>query len=307
MYMIIADDPNWGYAFSGSNGSQGVRHENTPMHTIARIGRDRGMWKKGDAIRGMGDLIAQWASRFVEFDCEMQAGFRQMFAAPLHQILYPLNRKEGLYRCNMAEAPEPFGCNHILLKPAKGASRITVDFRGHFDAATYSDWRVCIVAVDAQGRCRYSPLWNRGEMSLDLREGDQRYWLVVTATPTALLPAEPGTSRAANLLYEQDYAYRYPYDVKLTGCRPGGRNLPVGDHANFNLNGPDYYATKAITGGPRGRCYDWPHPSDTPQYAAMKERLETIIEDCPAYSKMLFDPKLFPDRFSWWHNRILVG
>ena len=306
-YMLIADDPNWGYAFSGSIGSQGVRHENTPLHTIARIGRDRGLWKRGDAIRGMGDLMAQWACRFAEFDCELQAGMRQMFAAPLHQFLYPLDREEGLYRCNMAEAPEPFGCNHILLKPEKGAKEITVDFRGHFDAATYSDWRVCIVGVDDKGRCRYSPLWNKGEMSLDIKEGDQRYWLVVTATPTALLPAEPGSGSAANLVYEQDHAYKYPYDVKLTGCRPGGPNVPIGTHGNWRLKGPEYYTTQAITGGPRGRCYDWPHPSDTPEYAKMRKHLEPIIPACPAYSKMLFDPRLFPDRFDWWHNRILVS
>jgi len=306
-YMIIADDPNWGYAFSGSIGSQGVRHENTPMHTIARIGRDRGLWKRGDAIKGVGDLMAQWASRLVEFDCELQAGFRQMFTAPLHQFLYPLDRTEGLYRCNMAEAPQAFGCNHILLKPEAGARKITVDFRGHFDAATYSDWRVCIVAVDDKNRCRYSPLWNAGKMSLDIKEGDQRYWLVVTATPSALLPAEPGSAGLANLLYEKDYAYKYPYDVKLSGCRPGGPNQSIGTHSNWDLNGPDYYTTQAITGGPRGRCYDWPHPSDTPGYAKMKQRLEPIIPACRRYSKTLFDPKLFPNRFSWWHNRILVG
>jgi hypothetical protein len=259
-YMLIADDPNWGYAFHSSIGSQGMRHENTPMHTIARIGRDRGLWRKGEAIRGVGDLMAQCAARMVEFDCELQAGMRQMFTAPTHQFLYPLDRKEGLYRCNMAEAPEPFGCNHILLKPEAGTKKITVDFRGHFDAATYSDWRVCIVGVDDQGRCRYSPLWNKGPMSLDVREGDQRYWLVVTATPSALLPAALGSGKAANLLYEKDYAYKYPYDVKLTGCRPGGPNLPIGAHSNWDLKGPDYYATQAVTGGPRGRCDDWPHP-----------------------------------------------
>jgi len=306
-YMLIADDPNWGYAFSGSIGSQGVRHENTPLHTIARIGRDRGLWRRGAAIRGMGDLMAQWASRFADFDCELQAGFRQMFAAPLHQFLYPLDRRQGLYRCNMAEAPEPFGCNHVLLTPEKGAKEIAVDFRGHFDAATYSDWRVCIVGVDDQGRCRYSPLWNKGEMSLDIKEGDQRYWLVVTATPTALLPAEPGSGRAANLVYEQDHAYKYPYDVKLTGCRPGGPNVPIGTHGNWSLNGPEYYTTQAVTGGPRGRCYDWPHPSDTPEYAKMKKHLEPIVPACPAYSKLLFDRELFPGRFDWWHNRILVS
>jgi len=307
MYMIIGDDPNWGYAFSGSLGSQGVGHENSPMHTIARVGRDRGMWKQGEAIRGMGDMMAQWATRLADFDIEMQAGFRQMFTAPLRQFLYPLDRQEGLYRCNMAEAPEPFGCNHIFLKPEEGAKKITVDFRGHHDPATYSDWRVCIVAVDDKGRCRYSPMWNKGQMSLDTKEGDQRYWLVVTATPTALLPAEPGSGRNANLLYERDYAYKYPYDVKLTGCRPVGPNLPVGANANWNLNGPDYYATQAISGGPRGRCYDWPHPSDTPEYARMKKHLEPIIPACPEYAKMLFDRELFPGRFDWWHNRILVS
>jgi len=303
IYTLIGDDPNWGHAFISSVACQRAPSESTPMHTIARIGRDRGLWKKGRAIRGVGDLIGQLAARFAEFDCETQAGMRQMFPAPLHQFLYPLDRETGLYRCNMAEAPQPFGCNHILLKAEPGAKKITVDFRGHFDPAAYSDWRACIVGVDDKGHCRYSPLWNRGEMSLDIKEGDQRYWLAVTATPTALVLG----AKAARLIYDGDDACKYPYDVKLAGCRPGGPNVGIGVNDNWDLNGPDYYATKAISGGPGGRCYDWPHPSDTPEYARMKRHLEPIVADCKAYSKRLFDPELFPNRFDWWHNRILTG
>jgi len=203
----------------------------------------------------------------------------------------------------MAEAPEPFGCNHILLKPEPGAKKITVDFRGHVDPATYSDWRVCIVGVDDKGRCRYSPLWNQGEMSLDIKAGDQRYWLVVTATPTALSPDDPKRSVTA-LLYEGDYAYKYPYDVKLTGCQPGGPNLGMGANANWSLTGPDYYADKAFSGGPRGRCFDWPHPSDTPEYARMKKTLDAIIAGRKAYSEKLLDPKVYPGGYEWWSNRI---
>jgi hypothetical protein len=302
-YITIADDPNWGYAFSATVSTLASRAENSPMHTIARLGRDRGLWKQGEAIRGMGDLMAQCAARMADFDVEVEAGMRQTFTTPLRHFLHCLDREEGLYRCRVSEAPEPFGCNIVLLKPDAGAKKITVDFRGHFDPATHSDWRACIVGVDTMGRCRYSPLWNKGEMSFELKEGDRRHWLVVTATPTALL--EPG-SRAGKLVYETSYFYKYPYDVKLKGCRPVGPNLPVGINDNDSLNGPDYYATQAITGGPRGRCFEWPHPIDTPEYARMKERLEAVIAGYPAYAKLLFDPELFNDRFGWMHNRVLI-
>jgi hypothetical protein len=302
-YMLLSDDPNWGYAFLAAVVCQVPDNERSPMHTLARLGRDRGLWKQGEAVRGVGDLMGQLAARFVEFDSELQAGMRQTFPAALHQFLYPLDREKGLYRCNMAEAPEPFGCNHILLKPDAGAKKITVDFRGHVDPATHSDWRVCIVAVDDKGKCRYSPLWNRGAMSMDIREGDQRYWLTVTATPTALSPIDAARG-AVGLLYEKDYAYKYPYDVKLTGCRPGGPNQGVGVNANWTLTGPDYRHDMAFYGGPRGRCYDWPHPADTPEYARMKKHLDAIIAGRKAYSEKLLAPKIYPGGYDWWSNRI---
>jgi len=300
----IGDDPNWGYAFIGPISKLACKEDKTPFHTIARLGFLRGMWTKEDAIRGMGDTIAQIGSRLAEFDYEMQAGFRKMYAAPVRQFLYCLDREEGLYRCNMAQAPEPFGSNHILLMAQPGAKKITVDFRGHHDPATHADWRACIVTVDDMGRCRYSPLWNKGTMSMEIKDGDQRHWLAVTATPTALPVGMRGLSLTK--IYEGDYAYRYPYDVKLTGCRPSGPNLGIGTNANWDLIGPDYYTTKVIDGGPRGMYFDWPHPEDTPQYARMKERLESLIERYPAFAKQLVDPKATKS-YGWLHNRMITG
>ena len=304
-YALLGDDPDWGSAMLASVSSLAAPIESSPFHTMARLGEERGLWKNG--IRGVGDLFGQIGARFAEFDCEMQAGFRKLYPAPLRQFLYPLDRKQGLYRCNMAEAPEPFGCNHILLIAEPDAKEISVDFRGHFDPDTYSDWRACIVAVDETERCRYSPLFNKGTMTMRRKPGDLRYWLTVVATPYALTPiGNPRVDRATADLLQGDFAYHYPYDVKLGGCRPGGQNVPIGVNGNWGLEGPEYMTDKAVNGGQSGRCYDWPHPSDTPEYAKMKPYLEDLVVRGPEYAKLLMAEMPDKDR-NWTDNRMRVS
>ena len=220
-YTVIGDDPNWGYVFPYALATMMSQEEPTPMHAIARVGERRGLFK--DGIRETGDLLAQVGARFAELDNELQAGWRGYFGMPNRVPLIELDREKRHYRSDQKCAPEAFGVNIVRLAADKGAAELTVDFAGHYDPKTFSDWRACLVAVDKEGKCRYSPLWNKGKMSIKVQPGDLRYWLTVTATPTALSPTKdlPPHTHRTHVVYQGGFGYRYPYDVTLSGCRAG--------------------------------------------------------------------------------------
>lgn len=230
-WNVIGDDSNWGYVFPYAITRMMSDSESTPMHVIARVGQERGLFK--DGIREMGDLLGQVGARFAEFDNELQPALRREFTMPTRVRLLEIDRKGNRYRCDPVSAPEAFGVNIIRLVPEAKAIKLTVDFEGHYDPEIYSDWRVCIVAVDKDGRCRYSPLWNKGEMSMKTQPGDLRYWLTVTAAPTALSPTQGDKQQLGQqtaVVYQGGFGYRYPYDVVLKGCRAGSpHSTPVDD------------------------------------------------------------------------------
>ena len=217
-WSVIGDDPNWGYTFSFAIAQLMSDNEATPMHIIARVGERRGLFK--DGIREMGDLLGQVGARFAEFDNELQMGLRAHYGMPNRVSLIELDRGKRRYRSDPKFAPEAFGVNLVRLVADKGAAALTVDFAGHYDPKTFSDWRACIVAVDVEGKCRYSPLWNKGKMSITVQPGDLRYWLTVTATPRALSPTS-FASYQTHVVYQGGFGYRYPYDVTLSDCRAG--------------------------------------------------------------------------------------
>ena len=65
-YEMLADDPNWGYAVVPILLGMASQEDLTPMHVIAHLGEERGIWPKGQGIRGMGDLMGQIGARFAE-------------------------------------------------------------------------------------------------------------------------------------------------------------------------------------------------------------------------------------------------
>ncbi|MDP6630584.1 MAG: DUF6055 domain-containing protein [Kiritimatiellia bacterium] len=219
-WSVIGDDPNWGYTFSFAIVQLMSDSEATPMHIIARVGEKRGLFK--DGIRETGDLLGQVGARFAEFDNEIQMGLRAHFCMPNRVSLVELDREKRRYRSDPKFAPEAFGVNIVRLIADKDAKELTVDFAGHYDPKTFSDWRACIVVVDEDGKCRYSPLWNKSKMSMKVEPGDTRYWLTVTATPRALSPANDlPRGHQTHVVYQGGFGYRYPYDVTLAGCRAG--------------------------------------------------------------------------------------
>jgi len=296
-YAIMGDDPNWGYAMAIT--MPVGKEEKSIFHTIARVGEQRGLFANG--IRGMGDVMGEFAARQAEFDCEIRETLRRDYISVKRNYLEAVDRKKGLYRIPWGESPEMFGANIIRLLPEKGAAKIAVDFRGFYDAETFGDWRVCIVVVGEKGKVRYSPLWNKGIMEMAIKPTDRRFWLTVAATPWAL-PNTTGGGWIAGMLNGR-HAYRYPYEVKLTACRPGTpHNLP-GDVEDYSLT---------YIGGFRDRfgggvCVI-PHPGDTPEAKILAKTVPPVREGIAkvkeATKRFIADEKI--DTKHWRYLRRFV-
>ena len=231
--FALGDNPNWGYGINTVLGSLASPAESSPYHTIARLGQKKGLWTNG--VRGFGDFFGQYAARMVTCDFVQQLMIRDKYGTPPLSWVQPVYGHKNRYRINNAQAPRWCGYNTIRLTPEIGAAKITVDFQGIVDPGLHSDWRACIVAVDDTGKARYSPLWNKGEMTFALKASDKRLWLTVAATPSAF-PVMPEGKRGrwGDTYFTGIHAPRYPWEVALTGCKPGRPHRMQGDVVNLD-------------------------------------------------------------------------
>jgi len=216
-YNVTGEDPNWGY---GHFTAMPYGVDECILMAMARIGEQRGMFKNG--IRGLGDTIGEYGARLATFDCELEDVYSRSYFAPTRNWLETVDEARRVYRIPLEEAPEPFGINITQLVADENADRIVVDLNGLHDPQLYSDWRACVIAISADGSRRYSPMWNKGKMSLKLERGDISHWLTVAATPTALYAGKRGRDSVnKSKLYSGRHSYRYPWSVQLTGARAG--------------------------------------------------------------------------------------
>ena len=234
MFFVLGDNPNWGYGIQTVIGGLAGEEERTPYHTIAMVGQKKGLWKNG--VRGFGDFFGEYAARMVTCDFIEQDMVRVKYGMPETSHVYPVYGEKDRYRISGAEAPRWTGFNIIRLKRDQDAKEIAVDFQGIHDPAQHSDWRACIVAVDAKGRARYSPLWNKGKMSFSLKPTDKHLWLTVSASPSAFPveePFDPKTHWMSKYL-SGVHAPRHPWEVTLSGCTPGTPHRRPGDIIDFD-------------------------------------------------------------------------
>ncbi len=224
-YFALGDNPNWGYGIISVAGCLAAASEPTAYHTIARLGQKRGLWKNG--IKGFGDFFGEYAARMATCDFVMQHAIRSKYGMPEMSFLEPLYGEHSRYRIPNSEAPRMYGFNLVRLVPSEHATEISIDFKGHHDPKTFSDWRACIVAVDTEGRARYSPLWNKGKMNFALRTEDKHFWLTVAAAPSALPVA-----KNVEVLLAGVHAPRFPWEV--SGCTPGTPHRRQGDVINLD-------------------------------------------------------------------------
>lgn len=208
----LGEDPNWGYCAVTSMPK--ADSEQNFFQTLARIAEQRGMCEKG--IPGAGDIVGEYGARLAEFDFQNNDVLKRSWFAVTRPYLEALDVEKGVYRIVWDFAPEAYGTDVVRLVADPDSKEIAVDFQGHHDPTTYSDWRACIVAVDRNGDTRYSDMWNKGVMTMSRQEGDRRYWLAVTAAPTGILHI-----RSPLGICSGRWAPRYPWQVTLHGARPG--------------------------------------------------------------------------------------
>jgi len=233
MFFVLGDNPHWGYGIQVVIGGLAAAVEPTPYHTIAMAGQKKGLWKNG--VRGFGDFLGEYAARMASCDIIEQFMIRCKYGMPEPSYLQPVYGYKNRYRISNAEAPRWTGYNIIRLDVDEGSKEIGVDFQGIHDPLLHSDWRACIVAVDGKGWARYSPLWNKGKMVFALKPTDKRLWLTVSASPSAFPVQEPHDPRVhwMNMYLSGIHAPRYPWEVTLTGCKPGTPHRKHGDIVDF--------------------------------------------------------------------------
>jgi len=225
-YNVMGDNPNWGHAWfcAMPYGHEDAGHT---LLTIARVGEQRGLFDQG--IRGLGDLLGEYAARVATFDCELEYTYSRAMFTPIRHWMEPVDLQRRIYRITSDYAPEPWGVNIVRLVPDKGAKEITVNFHGIHDPEAYSDWRACIVSLGSDGVRRYSPFWNKGPMKADVKPDDASHWLTVAATPTAMYLSKGNAKRNIGVFCSGRHAWRYPWMAQFTGARPGSPHRAVGD------------------------------------------------------------------------------
>ncbi len=205
------------------------------------LARNQG-WK----TTGLNDQFGLWAMHNVTWDYKNGDVLRKSYGSyddvtgirrNRVSILAPVDGKMGRYAIPDYRAPQRFGYNLVRIDPDESGNvrSVAVQFRGivqnapnvpTFDQkfenepksvpAPNSDWRWGLVAVDDQGKPRYSAL-QRGATSqvvFPLRANEKQVWLVVAATP----------SEYQRIFWDQMYytIYRYPWMVEIRGGHPRG-------------------------------------------------------------------------------------
>lgn len=206
IFEHLKDEPGFGYDF------------------VTRLWRDgedmEYIWKKAEKLaapRSMADEWGKMARRNVTWDYARRDIFIKQDKPDDNRLrngfvlLEPSLSQPGWQRVPWHVAPQQFGYNICPLKPT--SRNVAVDFSGFANPARGSDWRVSLVAVNAERRPHYSEMWSGGKKTFALHADDAELYLVVSATP-----------RVMELVPETDYRglekERFPYQVKLEGAEP---------------------------------------------------------------------------------------
>ncbi len=213
-------DPGFDFDVWTHNKRNGDNSIETPFATMIRLGREEGKFP-GDGVMGFGDMIGEMAAHNVTWDYTYQWTYRKTIAdfrkaiddtSRDRTLLLPVSDRPGWYRPMYAQSPKQYGVNIVDLVPAPGGHRVTVNFQGIVDEKEHSDWRVTLVAIDRQGRARYSRMWRAGRGAITLKPGETRLALAIAAAPDVYMPT--GFRIGFNAVRH------YPYEVSFTGCKP---------------------------------------------------------------------------------------
>ncbi|HEY0074409.1 MAG TPA: DUF6055 domain-containing protein [Abditibacteriaceae bacterium] len=149
-----------------------------------------------DSYNATKDAIGKMSARNVMWDYERQVYFqknsprtRDPFNETYRRAYTELVRRQGdtkWYRVPFAHAPMQGGFNvqPIALNGKRGGGYVvSIEFKPLWDVQRRSDWRATLVAVNDNGECRYSAMWNGGVNTITLSSDENRLYLCVAATP----------------------------------------------------------------------------------------------------------------------------
>lgn len=221
------------------------------------------------SVTELNDVFGNWALRNVNWDYinpdgsdqgviyrekygsyDDRSGQRFARVTPLD----PIDLANHRFAVPFDWAPQRWGYNLVKLVPDAGAKTVTVTFRGVVQAqpATTSlpglndepetlpqpgsNWRWGVVAIDASGKSRISPIVDGadGDMIFPLKTGDKAVYLMVMGAPDIY----------QKIRWDQPYysIYRYPWMVQLDGAmpegyQPGAPNPTANGHRHANGGG----------------------------------------------------------------------
>jgi hypothetical protein len=224
-YTTIGEDPSMGYLWFARLPvySSDQASASSAMHLMAELFKRQRLTEYADKnmvnkpVEEFGDLFGEYAARTATFDNQKEHLYHNSRYSPPRHGLELIDREKNIWRIPTDLAPYAQGFNIVRLVPEKDARNIEVDFMGIHDPTTYSDWRACIVAVEADGTRRYSNLWNKGPLNFAVKADDRSIWLTVAATPTALKKTD-GLCPGGHFLKRMP---TYPWQVRLTRATVG--------------------------------------------------------------------------------------
>ena len=237
----FAEKPGYGYPFVVNLWMQKAVYQNedpiSKMKRINNISADQ--WA---------DLVGDYAKRNATFNsykygAKYKAALGKRAEKSLGRwkmALEPIKGRDGWFRIPYAAAPMQTAFNVIPLTPT--SNTISVEFKGLVDKVRKSDWRATIVVVDKNAKDRYSNTVKTGTTSIKLLSGEKEAYLVVAAAPHVY--------DAIGFLRDYRTQERFPYEVKISGADPKGKNparvtAPSGAAGAPHSNGGGFVASTA--------------------------------------------------------------
>jgi hypothetical protein len=203
-----------------------------------KAGASKDLW--GDMARKLVTFDyerKQWLSAANGADDGSDWNFYQRGRTPLVK----LPGANGWFRPERSHLPMEYGFNIIPLAASAGTT-VSCHFQPQCDPVRQSDWRACLVAVNAAGDASYSALWNVGSNSITLSADQAKLYLVVIATPKPMKIADPAWQA-----YLTDAGLQFPYAVAFGNATPKHVIYPVQSHAGMtqHANGLGWKASTA--------------------------------------------------------------
>jgi carbonic anhydrase/acetyltransferase-like protein (isoleucine patch superfamily) len=184
-----------------------------------------------DKAGAINDLWGEMAKKCVTMDYERQQFFQQILKTDDGSDWYYYQRTRtplvkvpgttGQYRAARSHIPMEFGFNTIPLEALPGTT-VSCTFQPQCDPVRQSDWRACLVAVNANGDAQYSSLWNSGVNSIKVSADDEKLYLVVIATPKPMKIPDPTWAA-----YKSDAGLQFPYMLSFSNTEPKNVTWPV--------------------------------------------------------------------------------